>query len=103
VSATTATVVSLTRTAFLTPGIFAIAASSKLTSLPPNTGQSLIAAHNMPGSLVSMAYTRLPFTFGAVSSRFTDLPATFHWRGSRSVIDLGSGGVTFAAALATLP
>ena len=55
VSATTATVVSLTRTARRTPGIAAIFASSKLTSLPPNTGQSLIAAFSMPGSLTSIA------------------------------------------------
>ena len=33
----------------------AILASSKLTSLPPNTGQSLIAALSMPGSLTSIA------------------------------------------------
>ena len=55
VSATTATAVSFTRTTLRTPGRPAILASSKLFTLPPNTGQSLIAAHSMPGSLTSMA------------------------------------------------
>ena len=41
-------------TTFLTPFMPAILASSKLFSLPPNTGQSLIAALSMPGSLTSM-------------------------------------------------
>ena len=41
VSATTATVVSFTFTTRRTPGMPAIFASSKLTSLPPNTGQCL--------------------------------------------------------------
>ena len=39
---------------FFTPGLRAIAAASKLLSLPPNTGQSLIAAFSMPGSFRSM-------------------------------------------------
>ena len=55
VSATTATPVSLTFTTFFTPGIPAILLSSKLVTLPPNTGQSLIAAHSMSGSLTSIA------------------------------------------------
>ena len=55
VSATTATAVSFTLTTLRTPGRPAIFDSSKLFSLPPNTGQSLIAAHSMPGSLTSMA------------------------------------------------
>jgi hypothetical protein len=45
----------LTRTARLTPGMPAILSLSKLTSLPPNTGQALIAAFSMPGSFRSMA------------------------------------------------
>ena len=53
VSATTATAVSPTCTTFLTPGMFATLAASKLLTLPPNTGQSLIAALSMPGSLRS--------------------------------------------------
>ena len=40
---------------FLTPGILAALASSKLTTLEPNTGASLIAAFSMPGSFTSMA------------------------------------------------
>ncbi|HZL99624.1 MAG TPA: hypothetical protein VFD43_05155, partial [Planctomycetota bacterium] len=48
VSATTATAVSFARTAPRTPRRVLIAESSKLTSLPPNTGQSLIAACSMP-------------------------------------------------------
>ena len=55
VSATTATAPSFTLTARRTPGIFATLASSKLTSLPPCTGQALTAALNMPGSLRSIA------------------------------------------------
>jgi len=57
----------------------------------------------MPGSFRSIANTCVPFTFGIVSSRFTGLPATFHCRGSFSLIDLGSGGVSFAASAATSP
>ena len=55
VSATTATAVSFTCTTFLTPGMPATFASSKLFTLPPNTGLSLIAALSMPGSLTSIA------------------------------------------------
>src|SRR5450759_5821996 len=51
VSATTATAWSLTLTTFLTPFMPVTLASSKLFSLPPNTGQSLIAA--------SVSYTHL--------------------------------------------
>ena len=54
VSATTATVESFTFTARRTPGRPAIFASSKLTSLPPKTGQALTAACSMPGSLRSI-------------------------------------------------
>jgi len=53
VSATTATALSPTRSTFFTPGRFSIAAALKLLSLPPNTGQSLMAALSMPGSLRS--------------------------------------------------
>ena len=38
-----------------TPGIVFTFASSKLTSLPPKTGQSLMAAQRIPGSLTSIA------------------------------------------------
>jgi hypothetical protein len=55
VSATTATAESPTRTTFFTPGLPWIAAASKLFSLPPTTGQSLIAALSMPGSFRSLA------------------------------------------------
>ena len=54
VSATTATALSPTCTTFLTPGRLDTAAASKLLTLPPNTGQSLIAAFSMPGSFRSM-------------------------------------------------
>jgi hypothetical protein len=54
VSATTATALSPTRTTFFTPGIFSTAlAASKPRSLPPNTGQALMAAFSMPGSFRS--------------------------------------------------
>lgn len=52
-SATTATARSSTFTTFFTPGIFSTAAASKLTSVPPKTGQALIAAFSMPGSFRS--------------------------------------------------
>ena len=54
VLATTATVLSLTLSTALTPGIDMTLAASKLTSLPPKTGQSRIAAFSMPGSFRSM-------------------------------------------------
>ncbi len=54
VSATTATALSPTCTTFFTPGRLATAAASKLFTLPPNTGQSLIAAFSMLGSFKSM-------------------------------------------------
>src|SRR6266404_9839557 len=50
VSATTATALSPTFTTFLTPFMSVTLASSKLFTLPPNTGQSLIAAWSIPGS-----------------------------------------------------
>ena len=53
VSATTATPESPTCTTFFTPGMFVILAASKLLILPPCTGQSLIAAVSIPGSLRS--------------------------------------------------
>ena len=53
VSATTATAVSPTCTTFLTPFMPATLAASKLFTLPPKTGHSLIAALSMPGSLRS--------------------------------------------------
>ena len=40
---------------FFTPGILATLASSKLTTLAPNTGASLMAALSMPGSFTSIA------------------------------------------------
>jgi hypothetical protein len=42
------------RTTLLHAGRFSITAASKLLTLPPNTGQSLMAAFSMPGSLRSM-------------------------------------------------
>ena len=53
VSATTATAVSPTCTTFFTPFMPVTLAASKLFTLPPNTGQSLIAALSMPGSFRS--------------------------------------------------
>ena len=50
VSATTATVLALTRTTPLTPRMDLTASALKLTKVPPNTGQSLMAAHSMPGN-----------------------------------------------------
>ena len=54
VSATTATALSPTFTTFLTPFMAATLASSKLFNLPPNTGQSLMAALSIPDSFTSM-------------------------------------------------
>ena len=55
VSATTATAESPTGTTCLTPGMLATLAASKLFTLPPKTGQSLMAALSIPGSLRSAA------------------------------------------------
>ena len=54
VSATTATAESPTCTTFLTPGMPCTLAASKDFTLPPKTGQSLIEALSMPGSLRSV-------------------------------------------------
>ena len=53
VSATTATAESPTCTTCRTPGMPRTVAASKLFTLPPNTGQSLIAALSIPGSFRS--------------------------------------------------
>ena len=103
VSATTATVRSLTRTTARTPRIEVTLAASKLTICPPHTGQALMAAHNCPGTRTSMAKILLPSSLSAVSRRFTPLPATFQVFGSLSVMVLASGGVSLAAAPASLP
>ncbi len=55
VSATTATAVAFTFTTWRTPGMPLTLAASKLTIFDPNTGESLMAALSMPGSLTSMA------------------------------------------------
>ena len=49
VSATTATALSPTLTTFFTPGRPATAAALKERTLPPKTGQSLMAAFSSPG------------------------------------------------------
>jgi len=56
----TATALVSTWTTFLTPFMPVTLAASKLFTLPPNTGQSLIAAFSMPGSVKSIAYIILP-------------------------------------------
>src|SRR6202158_600783 len=101
VSATTATALSPTLTTLLTPFRFMTLAASKLFTLPPNTGQSLIAALSMPGSLTSIPYIILPVVLSTVSSRFSGLPAIFQSLGSLSLISVG--GSSLAAASATLP
>ena len=101
VSATTATALASTCTTFLTPFMPVTLAASKLFTLPPNTGQSLIAAHSIPGTVKSMAYIILPVTLSAVSSRFSGLPAIFQSFGSLSFGFSGTGSL--AAAAATLP
>ena len=53
VSATTATAVSPTFRTWRTPGMPVTLTASKLFTLPPKTGQSLIAALSMPGSFRS--------------------------------------------------
>jgi hypothetical protein len=53
VSATTATAVSPTCRTFFTPFMFATLAASKLFTLPPKTGDSLMAALSMPGIRMS--------------------------------------------------
>jgi len=53
VSATTATAESPTGTTWRTPGMPFTLAASKLFTLPPKTGQSLMAALSIPGSFRS--------------------------------------------------
>ena len=101
VSATTATALSPTRSTFFTPGFDAMAAASKLFNLPPKTGQSLIAAFSKPGIFRSMPKTCEPSSLASVSRRLTGLPASFQVFGSFSVTS--AGGVSLAAAAATLP
>jgi len=62
-----------------------------------------MAAQSMPGSFRSMAKILLPSSLSAVSSRLSGLPAIFQYFGSFSLMDFGSGGVSFAAAAATSP
>src|SRR5664280_386174 len=101
VSATTATAVSPTGTTFLTPFMPATLAASKLFTLPLNTGQSLIAALSMPGSLTSIPYIILPVVLSTVSSRLSGFPAIFQSLGSLSLTSFGTSSL--AAASATLP
>ena len=54
VSAMTATALSPIFATFFTPFIDATLLASKLFTVPPNTGDALIAALTMPGSLTSM-------------------------------------------------
>jgi hypothetical protein len=103
VSATTASARSPTVTVstFFTPGRLAMAAASKLLTLPPNTGQSLMAALSMPGSFRSMPQTCAPVNLSWMSRRITGLPMSFQSFGSFS--GTLAGGVSLAAASATLP
>ena len=101
VSATTATAPSPTFMTFFTPFMPLTLAASKLFTLPPNTGQSLIAALSMFGILTSIEYACLPVSLSKVSSRFTGLPMTFQSFGSLSLGFSGTG--SFDAASATLP
>ena len=103
VSATTATAVPPTSRTFFTPFMPLTLAASKLTTLPPRTGQALIAAFSMPGSWVSIEYFCLPVSLSRVSSRASGLPAIFQDFGSLSLMLFGSGGSILAAASATLP
>ena len=101
VSATTATALSPTRTTFFTPASFNVADASKLLTLPPKTGQSLIAAFSMPGSTRSLPYCCLPVVLSTVSSRAMRLLTSFQSFGSFNATS--AGGLSFAAATATLP
>src|SRR5262249_14803355 len=60
-------------------------------------------AFSMSGSFRSAPYTWAPVTLPLVSSRLTDLPMSFQSLGSFSAMLLASGGVSLAAASATLP
>ena len=76
-------------------------AESTLLILPPKTGEALMAAFSMPGSLISAPYTCLPVSLSAVSSRLSGLPMIFQSFGSLSGTSFGAS--SFAAASATLP
>src|SRR6188472_551209 len=101
VSAITATPVSPTCTTFFTPFMPAILAASKLFTLPPKVGQSLIAALSMPGIVKSMPSFLCPVVLSTVSRRLMGLPASFQSLGSLRLISLG--GASLEAAPATLP
>ena len=91
VSATTATAESPTCTTCRTPGMPLTLAASKLFTLPPNTGQSLIAALSMPGQLQVGAVDLRAGQLVGVSRRFTDLPMSFQSFGSLSGTSAGGG------------
>ena len=78
-----------------------MAPASKLLSLPPNTGQSLMAAFNMPGSVRSMPYIWAPVVLSTVSSRASRLPASFQSFGFFRLTAVGCANLP--AAVATLP
>ena len=102
-SARTATDSSSTRTTALIPRRDEIFDASKLTNLPPNTGQALMAAYCMPGKTVSIPYLSEPLTLGAVSKRLGDLPNIFQSLGCLRVMDFGSGAGNLDAWLASFP
>jgi hypothetical protein len=101
VSAITATALSPTGTTFFTPGRLLMAAALKPRTLPPNTGQALMAAFSMPGSCRSAPNTCLPVTLSAVSRRARRLPTSAQRDGSFS--GTSAGGASLEAASATWP
>jgi hypothetical protein len=71
------------------PGASRSAAALKLLTLPPNTGQSLMAALSMPGSCEVHAVDCLPVVLSTVSSRARRLPASRQSLGSFSGTSAG--------------
>ena len=75
---------------FLDAGRFIATAASTLFTLPPNTGQSLIAAFSMPGSFEVHSVDLLaPVVLSTVSRRARRLPAIFQSFGSFSGTSVG--------------
>jgi len=74
--------------------------SSRLATLPPNTGLSASVAIFSPGSRTSMLYTAVPFTFAGVSSRFAGVPISLKSLGSLSATFSGTGSLAACSASA---
>ena len=98
-SATTATPVEICTTCF-TPGTVLALESSKLATLPPNTGQRATTACSIPGTRTSIPKIARPSTFSGVSRRLWDFPITLYPSAVFSVTFAGRGNLPASSASA---